>query len=473
MDFYTDYEIITLETVVDEKMNMEFILINSFELSKTIENNNNNSNKLSIPSTKEKEKDEANEEEDKQNKTKPKEEEREKKEDISTWTKVKFKYANLTNKIKYNTFDLNTLKLDKSNNSSLHFFNQRYKLNNPNNYKELQKCLHTLIYYSYRKNFPIVINYNTNKKYSSDCGWGCMIRSAQMLLSRALFKYFLFCKNKHHHSIMYSLFFCLDKPLAMDELPSEVYFSMIKKYLDTKPLKEDYNIKSIYPPFSIHTIIQVSQFLGKNPGDFYSDVHMGKIFSLINTHFNVIRDLSIVSVQNSFNQKDLLFNCFTTIKVNDQEIEYKGERYYFNKCGLFLVSIRLGLNKISSSYFDSIKDIFRCNQCIGLIGGKNISAFYFIGYDKEHLFYLDPHLSQDSIEDTSTYETYLKKTVHKMKIESMQAAFTAGFLVLSIEDYREMVDWIEKHEKNDFKCMSLSKKSFTDEEYIASATDDF
>lgn len=470
MDSNIDYEIITFENDLNEEMCMKTILINSFELSETIvDNTNTNSNKVSIREDNQEKPNKA------KAKSKVKEELKEKENDkISRWTKVKFKCSNLKNKIKYNTFDLNALNLAKSNNSSLNFFNNNYRLDNPDDYKKLQSSLHNLIYFSYRKNFPIIVNYNTNKKYSSDCGWGCMIRSAQMLLSRALFKYFCFEQNKLHHSIMYSLFFFIDKPLKMNEIP-DVYSSMIKKYLSWKPPQKHLNIESIFPPFSIQTIVQIGQFLGRNPGEFYSDVYMAKIFSLINTHFNVIDDLSIVSMQNYLSQKDLFTNCFTTEKPNNDVIEYQGEKYYFNKRGLFFVSIRLGLKKIAASYFESIKDIFKCNQCIGLIGGKNISAFYFIGYDKEHLFYLDPHKSQDSIEDNSNYETYLKKTIHKMKIDSMQTALTVGFLILTINDYNEMVAWIEKHEKEEYRCMTLSTKPFNnnDDVYLSSETNDF
>ena len=56
------------------------------------------------------------------------------------------------------------------------------------------------------------------------------------------------------------------------------------------------------------------------------------------------------------------------------------------------VPIRLGLNYILPEYLESIKAVYTMNQNVGIAGGRENSALYFVGIsDTNNLIYLDPH----------------------------------------------------------------------------------
>jgi len=42
-------------------------------------------------------------------------------------------------------------------------------------------------------------------------------------------------------------------------------------------------------------------------------------------------------------------------------------------------------------YLESIKAVFTLKANVGIAGGKENSALYFIGYSEPDLIYLDPH----------------------------------------------------------------------------------
>ena len=54
----------------------------------------------------------------------------------------------------------------------------------------INQKINQLIYISYRNNYKPQINSKNKSIYNSDCGWGCMIRSSQMILARAIYKIF-------------------------------------------------------------------------------------------------------------------------------------------------------------------------------------------------------------------------------------------------------------------------------------------
>lgn len=121
--------------------------------------------------------------------------------------------------------------------------------------------------------------------------------------------------------------------------------------------------------------------------------------------------------------------------------------YKIKKAGFIFVSVRLGIDLIDKEYHDAIKRYFKIYNNLGIIGGKSYSAFYFIGSYEDKLIYLDPHLSQKSIENISSlyesgYKTYEPEYIYHLDIKNMSPGFSMGFYFRDVKEYKTLKESI-------------------------------
>jgi cysteine protease ATG4 len=91
---------------------------------------------------------------------------------------------------------------------------------------------------------------------------------------------------------------------------------------------------------------------------------------------------------------------------------------------------------------------------LGFIGGKPNRAFYFIGFDQEqNLVYLDPHLTQESINtcisNSKQIESYFVKNIYRIKINHIQPSLTIGFIFRNVMEFNGLINYLEIN--NSFK----------------------
>ena len=161
----------------------------------------------------------------------------------------------------------------------------------------------------------------------------------------------------------------------------------------------------------------LGKFYNKHGGEWFSDVNICQNFCEINKYFNLFPELSILSFVSDFKLEDILDECFIFINgdeiigENKNVVNFNNKKYIMKKSGLFFISARLGINKITNEYYFSLKKIFECKECIGIIGGETNLAHYFIGYNNRgNLIYLDPHITRESVKylnDDSIVNDYL------------------------------------------------------------------
>ena len=379
----------------------------------------------------------------------------------------KSKLFNLKDLMKYNLVNLNIKFVPKD--SPIYILHKEYDPNETKAMIKLNKELDKFLLITYRSNYKEQINSKNESKYTSDCGWGCMIRSSQMIFSRVIYKIFKFKKEEKVSSelIVNSIIpFFMDDNIYISDINKDKneyikirmdnYIEQLNKFLEEKTIKNEYkklNIKSIDPPFSIHKICILGELYGRTCGEWFSDFELPKIYEIINSTFNIISNLSILHFNSDLEVHKVIEKCLERIEdinaSNLSEKEYfmneKKEKYIMKRMGAIFVSVRLGVSSIAPEYFPSIRKLFQCKQFLGFIGGKVNSASYFIGYNEEGFLYLDPHYNQESNNslDLNNFKTYIQKTVYILPFKSLQCAFTMGFLFRDVNEFRELYFYLK------------------------------
>lgn len=386
----------------------------------------------------------------------------------SMWNSFKTKMYNAKDILKFNIiFNWNS-SIDPSLDKTFNIFHKTYDIKTKEDiYK---KKINSILYFSYRKNFQPILNYKTKEEFTSDCGWGCMIRSSQMILSKALYRLFYFREKLRGNAD--KSFFRLESLKYFIEIPItklDYCENIIKEYLKIKSLSRENQFKySVIPPFSIKTICALGELYNKYAGEWFSDVTMPLIYSVMNNTFNIIPNCSIIHFQSIIEHKIIIAECFNKVNVslkNSQEvITFNNQQYIMQKTGIIFVSVRLGINTISPEYYNSIKELFKSKYCIGIIGGKNSSAYYFIGFNQNHFFYLDPHYAQECIKELN-WLTYSVNEVFQLTMNKMQTAFTVGFQFRSFFEYKELIQFFQLAVTRKFPIFSFTEQILSNNQF--------
>jgi len=220
--------------------------------------------------------------------------------------------------------------------------------------KQVIQCcvldIYSKIWITYRSKFPPLLS----SRYTSDAGWGCMLRTTQMMTAMALIIY--------HFGYDFTL-----RDLHGDDVDTlrklNLYYKSLEEFNDDPQ-----------SAFSVHSMLLHGSSLYDKP--------VGHWFAPNETCQMIKRCIECSD------WKDKI-ECI----VGDSGTIYKSD-FSLKKHALILLPLRFGLDSLNTHYVESIKRCFELKECIGIIGGKPQRSLYFIGYQENpeaHLFYLDPH----------------------------------------------------------------------------------
>ena len=425
---------------------------------------------------------------------------------LSFWQMVKLKLNDIKNHLifNYNIFSTQNTLVDISQTLSkeIQIFDVKYLKQ-----EELLNKLKNIPWFSYRENFE-QIKEDENIVYTSDAGWGCMFRASQMILAQGLFKlynlknlyefinqffaYFydnkipikFMCKpqkekkeennKEENNKNIFESFEIIEKEnklfdLSFIDLSSEMIHGL--ENMSERKSNSEY----IIPPFSIRNLIKFEKYsnkFGKKLGEWFSNYDTIRLICTINKRMNSHKDCNFKVL--NFNEgvikiNEIINNCLEEFEedkdLSDFEIlslssiecadivnnNLENDKYIFNKKKyifkhkfILFVSVRHGLYTLEEDYYDEVLKVFDIETNIGMIGGKNTRAFYFIGKCGNNLIFLDPHYVQQTltlkqIGTIDVQDTYIPNDIFYMNVEELSPSFSIGFAVNDMKNFKKLM----------------------------------
>ena len=245
---------------------------------------------------------------------------------------------------------------------------------------DLIEDIKSRLWITYRRNFPPI---DENTRYTTDRGFGCMIRCGQMVLANALL-----CKSLTR-----------DWRWSAGNLDAnpQAYLKILKLFQD----REDC-------PYSIHKIVQTGQkHEGKGIGEWFGPNTIAQALKKLSSSYqrepNFDREL-VISIDAALDNivvideiKSKFGGDERSSHTGDSE-SHKHESYGSWIPGILFIQLRLGLTKINPLYFAALRKTFQFKNSLGIIGGRPNHALYLVGYTEDDIIYLDPHTTQQYVD---------------------------------------------------------------------------
>ncbi|KAG7095265.1 hypothetical protein E1B28_006038 [Marasmius oreades] len=222
--------------------------------------------------------------------------------------------------------------------------------------------------------------------WTSDAGWGCMLRTGQSLLANALVFMWLGREWRIPETIIRSESYAR-------------YIQIVTWFLDTPEA-----------PFSVHRMALAGKDLGKDVGQWFGpSTAAGAIKTLVHAFPQSGLGVSVATDGTLF-QTDVFTasHSSTTAPASSRGSTFSspslGRRRHHHTTSswgdrpvLLLLGIRLGIDGVNPIYYETIKMLYTFPQSVGIAGGRPSSSYYFLGSQSDNLFYLDPHHARPSV----------------------------------------------------------------------------
>lgn len=265
------------------------------------------------------------------------------------------------------------------------------------------------VWFTYRREFPTL----AGSSYTTDCGWGCMLRSGQMLLAQALICHFLGRSWRWQ---------------TESSQQSSIHRQIIRYFGDLPASL-----------FSLHKLVAIGESSGKKAGDWYGPASVAHILKqcmeIAAREDSLLKEVCVYVAQDcTVYKQDVLRLCDNLAGesgengTEDGSLGASGESRW--KGVVILVPVRLGGEILNPVYFKCVQAILSNENCIGIIGGRPKHSLYFVGWQDDKLIHLDPHYCQEAVDVRTAdfpVQSFHCTSPRKLSFSRMDPSCTIGF----------------------------------------------
>lgn len=271
--------------------------------------------------------------------------------------------------------------------------------------------------------------------FTSDVGWGCMIRTGQCLLANSL----LTVRLGRDYRVK-------DNMADVDIAEKKI----ICLFADSPEA-----------PYSVQRFVAHGEAkCGKLPGEWFGPSAAASSIQALLKQTN--SELGVYISHGS----DLYESEF--LRVARPRDEFKPT--------LILLGLRLGIDNVNELYWDSLKQFLSCNQAVGIAGGRPSSSHYFYAYQGDYLFYLDPHFPRPALTAVDPkdltkedYQSVHSTRIRKLHLKEMDPSMLVGIL---IKDEKDWEDWQASVKSNKAVHISESPPIIMRRSSLSTGSDD-
>ncbi|XP_041838461.1 cysteine protease ATG4D [Melanotaenia boesemani] len=346
-----------------------------------------------------------------------------------------------------------------------------YLLNSEDEVERFHLAFVSRIWLTYRREFPQL----EGSTWTTDCGWGCMLRSGQMLLAQGLVVHLMprdwaWPDAQQLTDVDFEVFRprspvraggvpipsfgsprgtntpeksvsnsqaprCSQKKRpesARDRQSEPIHHKLVTWFGDQPPA-----------PFGVHQLVEIGKGSGKKAGDWYGPSIVAHILRKAVAKTSVVQNLAVYVAQDcTVYKEDVARLCNPSLGQSPPDPSSQAW-----KSVIILVPVRLGGEALNPSYIECVKNILKLDSCIGIIGGKPKHSLYFIGFQDEQLLYLDPHYCQPVVDVTQanfSLESFHCSSPKKMPFNRMDPSCTIGFYAKNKKDFESLCSAVGK-----------------------------